>query len=313
MRGNRTQAVVGTAVALAAALAACASDFEKQSLVTRLRVLAVQAEPAELLLADGGPLPATTLTALAVEPGGAPITTRFALCLFDPTSGLPSADLDCPGDAGYTLPDAGPTGARLDLADPGLQAKVLPLLLGADGGTDGGADGGVGALLEGGLPVLVGFTAEAPAGGNADGGPAASPGHAGQYLAGLATVTLRSAGGRPANQNPALRALLLDGAEIAADGSTTVAAGRTVTLDPRAADGAKEATADGPEKLNFSFFATAGDLAALRSADTTATGQPGITTVDWTAPVAPGMVRFWVVIRDGRGGVGWLERSVRVQ
>lgn len=301
--------MAGTALALAAALAACASDFEKQSKVSRLRVLAVQAEPAELLLAADGPLPATTLTALAVEPGGAPVTTRFALCLFDPASGLPSADLDCPGDAGYTLPDAGPVSARLDLADPGLQAKVLPLLLGADGGTGGGA----GALLEGGLPVLVGFTAEAPAGGNADGGPAPSPGHAGQYLAGLTTVTLRSAGSRPANQNPALRALLLDGAEIAADGSSTVAAGRTVTLDPRAADGAKEATADGPEKLNFSFFATAGDLAALRSADTTATGQPGLTTVDWTAPATPGSVRFWVVIRDGRGGAGWLERSVRVQ
>ena len=68
----------------------------------------------------------------------------------------------------------------------------------------------------------------------------------------------------------------------------------------------------GAERLNYSFFATAGTLSELRSADATSTGQPRATTVDYTAPGTPGPVRLWVVVRDGRGGVGWLERRLQI-
>jgi hypothetical protein len=34
--------------------------------------------------------------------------------------------------------------------------------------------------------------------------------------------------------------------------------------------------------------------------------------VEWTAPPIPGPVRFWVVVRDDRGGAGWLIRDVQV-
>ena len=43
----------------------------------------------------------------------------------------------------------------------------------------------------------------------------------------------------------------------------------------------------GAERLNYSFFATAGTLSELRSADATSTGQPRATTVDYTAPGTP--------------------------
>ena len=67
------------------------------------------------------------------------------------------------------------------------------------------------------------------------------------------------------------------------------------------------------EKLNFSFYATAGEVGQLRSADTTATGQPGLASVDYTVPLAAAApVRLWLVVRDGRGGVGWLERRFTV-
>jgi hypothetical protein len=35
--------------------------------------------------------------------------------------------------------------------------------------------------------------------------------------------------------------------------------------------------------------------------------------VNWTAPASKQAVRLWVVVRDGRGGTGWIEREAPVQ
>jgi hypothetical protein len=35
--------------------------------------------------------------------------------------------------------------------------------------------------------------------------------------------------------------------------------------------------------------------------------------VDWTAPANAQPVTLWVVVRDGRGGTGWIEREVLVK
>jgi hypothetical protein len=75
----------------------------------------------------------------------------------------------------------------------------------------------------------------------------------------------------------------------------------------------KPVQASGSDPLNFSFFATDGDVASLRSADQTATGEPVDPSIDYTAPAAPGEVHFWVVVRDGNGGVGWLSRTAQVR
>lgn len=310
---SRPRGLLAIAAALGAiaAGAACSSDFVKQSQVEQLRVLGVQADPAELIL-DGGTLPKTTFTALAVEPSGAPITTQFAVCLIDTASGLPPANLDCPGDAGYTLPDAGAYGATLDLADPKLQAAALPFFV-SDGGPSN-VDGGLQAALAQGVPLVVGFLALAPPGGNPDGGPPATTGYATQRLQGIATITLRTQDDKnPLNHNPALHAISLDGVAIAADGSTTVKVNHVAKLEPVPESDAKEETPDaGLEKLTYSFFATAGDLDALRTTDTTATGQAADTSNQWTAPATPQTVQLWIVVRDGRNGTGWITRSVTV-
>jgi hypothetical protein len=305
------------ACACAAALlaAGCASDFEKQSQVTKLRVLGVQAEPAELLLTPDGGLPKTTLTAFAIEPSGAVITTRMAICL-QQGGGVAAADLACPGDEGIDLPDAGPLAAELNLADPNLKAAAAVFL--AAGSADGGADGGLEALLAQGVPLLYGFELRAPPGGNPDGGPPPTAGFDVQRLIGLGTVNLRTAPtGTVPNRNPRLRAVSANGVELRADGTSTLKAGVKVTLLPLPESDAKEPTATtkaGVESLNYSFFATDGEIDSLRSADTTATGQPGLSDVDYTPPALapPEPVRLWVVVRDGRGGVGWLERRYTV-
>jgi hypothetical protein len=288
---------------LALASAACASDLEKQSEVVKLRVLAIRADPAELVVTDGGVPPRATFTALAVEPSGAPASVRFALCTDqNPT---PSSTLDCPGTQGVNLPPAGATSAVLDLGDP----RFLPVLSASvDGGTP---DAGV---LHEGVPVVIGFEATAPANTGPDGGPSGADGGPLQIVRGFTTIVVHD-DSRPANRNPELAALRIGpdgGIDLAADGGTGVPVDSVQRLTPLPAPDAKEPTADGPEKLGYSFFTTAGSLSSLRSTDTTATGESADTFVDWTTPAAPGPVTLWIVVRDGRGGTGFLERSVSV-
>jgi hypothetical protein len=264
-------------LALAVLCAGCPAGLEEQQHVGKLRVLGVRADPAELiLLPDAGP-PATTLTALAVDPSGAAVSVRFALCM--DLSGVPSATLPCPGSAGIDLADAGPLSARLDLSDPRILAFAASVQL------DGGAldAGGIAKSLDQGVPLLVGFDATAAA----------------EDLSGFATITLRTDLRGPADVNPELVRLDIDGG---------VHPGSTVRLTP------VTAPKDDPSKrYGFSFFATAGEISSLRSTDTTASGDPAPIWVDFTLPGTAGPVRLWVVVRDGRGGTAWLERALTVR
>ena len=66
------------------------------------------------------------------------------------------------------------------------------------------------------------------------------------------------------------------------------------------------------ESLQLSHFATAGDLA--RAFETIAWDSDELTRqVSWTAPKAAGLVRFWLVLRDFRGGSAFVERAVCVE
>jgi len=285
------------------ACAACATDLEKQSEVVKLRVLAVRADPAELVFSDGGVPPRATFTALVVEPSGAAASVRFALCADQ--NPAPSPTLDCPGTQGVDLPATGPASAVFDLGDP----RFLPVLSAAvDGGTP---DAGI---LQEGVPVVIGFEATAPAHTEADGGPGGADGGPLQIVRGYTTIVVHD-DSRPANRNPELVALRIGpdgGIDLAADGSNAVPANSVQRLTPVPAPDAKEPTAAGPEKLGYSFFATTGSLSSLRSTDTTTTGEAADTFVDWTTPAAPAPSTLWVVVRDGRGGTGWLERNVSI-
>jgi hypothetical protein len=261
-------------------LAACPSNLEEQSRVSKLRVLAVRAEPAELVLTADGGVPATTLTALAVTPDDAGISVLFALC--KEITGAPSPTLPCPGDAGIELPNAGPLSARLDLSDPNIVAFASGAQL--DGGSFD-AGGGIAQALDEGVPLLIGFTARTGA----------------ERLDGFSTVTLRSDKRGPPDTNPELTDVMIgDGGPVGVK--------EVVRLQPVTAP--KD---DPSKKYVFSFFATGGEISSLRSTDTTATGESVETWVEWTAPDTPLPVRFWVVLRDDRAGVAWLEKAAPVR
>lgn len=253
--------------------AACPSGLEEQSHISKLRVLGVHADPVELLLTPDAGLPATTLSAIAASPDGGAPTVKFALCT--QISSAPDPSLDCPGDAGIDLPAVDALSARLDLSDPRIVAFAAGARL--DGGSFDA--GGLAAALDDGVPLLIGFSA-------------------GDELRGFDTLTLRTGAHGPADVNPQLLDLLLQG---------DPAAGAKVRLQP--VTGAKD---DPSKRYLFSFFATAGSISTLHSTDTTSTGESAPTWVDWTAPATPQQVQLWVVLRDGRGGIDWLTRVVQV-
>jgi hypothetical protein len=260
---------------LALLLAACPTDLERQSHISKLRVLAVRAEPPELVLNPSGPLPATTLTALAVEPSGALISMRFALCTR--LGDAPPADLPCPGEAGLDLPDAGALAARLDLADP----RIVALASQIDAGV-------VLPSLADGIPLVVGFGAVAGV----------------QELKGFSFITLRTNQHGPAKGNPSLTALQIGDSD---SGTLQIPTRTTVRLQPLASKD------DPTRRYGYSFFATAGEISSLRSTDTTGSGEEAPTWVEWTTPLEPQTVHLWVVLRDGRGGTDWRARVVQVR
>jgi hypothetical protein len=182
----------------------------------------------------------------------------------------PPPDLDCPGDAGIDLPNTGPDSARLDLNDPRLIAFA------------GSQQGNLG-LLDQGIPLIIGFKATAGA----------------ETLTGFDSVNLRSTKNGPADANPPLLDLQIG------DGGVPLPEGLVARLQP--VTGAKD---DPTKKYLFSFYATAGSISSLHSTDVTATGQAAETWVDWTTPSLPGTTQLWVTLRDGRGGVAFVSRTV---
>lgn len=270
----------------AAALAAgCDNPFPPGSLVERLRVLGVRAEPPEVGL-DGE----VELSALVADPRGAgrPLVFEWAVCLSELS--YQAADIDCPGADGYALPGSGDT-ARLSV--PALvEFAAANLPAGSFG------DPSVWEDLKW-FPLIVGLRARA----------------GGETVRAIKRVRLRLATEEPPNANPRLMSLLLD--EVEAVPPVRVPAGTVVSLQARIDPASRERyrrqgeTEERIEDVVFAWFATGGEFEgdySVLSGD----GTSGFDRIDWTAPQDPGEVRMWVVARDGRYGEDWLERTIEV-
>jgi hypothetical protein len=76
-------------------------------------------------------------------------------------------------------------------------------------------------------------------------------------------------------------------------------------------DVATETVKDRRESLRVSWYATAGEF----SADSTGRGEDELesfTENTWTSPVGAGPAKFWVVLRDSRGGVDFRALDAQV-
>jgi hypothetical protein len=277
--------------------AVCGPSVVPQSEIHTTRMLAVRADPPELLLlGDAGTVPPPVhFSSLAVtSDGGTPLVT-FALCL----SGDPfSPTFQCPGSDGIDLPDD-----TLDLNSP----TFAPLLGALDGGF------GCAQLPPNGLPqtepgvvqVAVGFLATSGTG-------------PGESERGVYRLGVRCAG-RP-NHNPELLAVTVpDGGSVE---GATFPPEQEIQLTPRIPDSGPDSawpsigidggietysSFDGGvayENLNYSWYASVPEMIYFRSREPT---PPDSSETAYTRfkGHAAGSVTFYVVLRDGRGGTDW--------
>jgi hypothetical protein len=274
------------------ALAACEPPVVDQSQLLTTRVLAIRADPPELVVpADGGLPPPVHFTVLAFAPNGATPTVTLALCL----SGNPYvAGFPCPGADGITLVDD-----TLDVADPAIAALLGTL----DGGLP---DAGLPQTEPGVLQVAIGYFATT-------GGTEAGASEEGVYR-----LSVRFSGNP--NHNPQLLSVAVpDGGPLE---DALLPLGQDVDFTPQIPTGGEDPgfpsvgvdggietypSLDGGilyENLNYSWYATLPTVNDFRSREPTPADTVETAYSQYNGSSA-GTVTFYVVLRDGRGGTDW--------
>jgi hypothetical protein len=297
------------------ALAGCSSDFAPYSSLDQLRILAIAAEPATPMAGE-----IATFSALTYAPVGESPTLHWSWCpvaaaasdnyacpldqaaaelLFAPyldaSAGLPSLDLGYATTAALANPF--PTQALANLCATGLASPILSRGLDCDGG----------------YPITVVL----------DTNTASASLRAG--------FVLRLPASDPAeiNHNPSLAGLQLASLPLLEPLSAVrIAPGATVDLRAGVPATAAELRSIPPseglpgqrlERLTMSWFASAGEVDKARTSFI-----DGVATLDemasnrFTAPKVEswpgdGLVTIAAVLRDDRGGAGWLVRQVLLE
>jgi hypothetical protein len=322
---------LGQAMIAAALVAGCTPDFDDVWKVKDLRILAIQADPPEVLARTSDLMAVTTIppvsvTTLVVDPRMGPGDARdWSLTACTPEEktcddafrrvvvGAGRTPLD-QIEATFTLtPDLlqaaiqqdtlkgfGGVPVHLDLKiwDPELAQPVQAIKRLVYGVSD--------------FPVQV-PPAEGTLGGDCGGGAACDDGLA---CEGDQCV-------RVPNQNPALEKITADGKPIPGS-DWEVPAGEEVKLLPAAREGDDEpywvntftgGTRRLDEYVSYAFFVTSGKLK-----NATTGGPPTVfakkksvedLTSTWT-PLETGDATVWVIVRDDRGGVSWSSYQARV-
>jgi len=297
----------------AALLSACVPDIgDDTSLVSGARVLAIAADPPEV--GEGDAVNLSALVASEAESGDA--VSYFSCRARKPLSELGPVAPSCLSGSGDTLVALGSGASVSSAIDRGACSVFGPRRPSAEPGQPAGraadpdATGGfyqpVMAELPGQLAVLGGVRLDC-------GLPSADREQVIEYnqrhrinqnpridrleaLRGETWTEIVPAGAPPRIGVGERLALRVHWAECAADERCT-GAETYVMYDTEAT-----ALVDRTETLLATWYATAGDFDAPR---TEATGPAPETENAWSAPAEPGPVRLWVVLRDGRGGVGY--------
>ena len=300
MRAPRREFLAGCCATLAL-VSGCTPDFDEVWDVSDLRVLAVRADPPEVLvpiasLADiPERAPPVRIEALVVDP-------RAPDAEFDWTASVCSAEEDLCADAKVKPKEIQRGRSRLDQIAFEFVAD-RELILAAREADPFGGFGGIPILLElviddGELPVTA--------------------------VKRLVYGAVDPPGKRP-NQNPSLARIKRDDAVIDTD-LGQLDPEQELTLLPEPTPETKEKylvrtfeleARELEEFISYSFFTTGGTLSHARTG-----GKPSTfvtnkkvddVTSDFTAPTASGPGKLWIVIRDDRGGVDWRELAFEVR
>jgi hypothetical protein len=280
---NKTMIALG---ALLSMTTACSDDFDPSSLVTKTRVLAVQADTPFAL-----PGQEVHLRALAYDPEGRSLSWGWGQC-----AALEStAAVDCLRQSSFSELEIGAdlTTHTMTLQDTG--ASYAGVVVIACPGT-----------LEAGTTQTIPIVCR-------DASGKALP--LSEFEIGLKRIYLRDSS---LNANPQLDGLTFEGAPWTED---TVPTARCKKADCSEyadqeivvrADGASEQSVDSEglpirEQSVIQFYATGGEFD-----DDVKLASAGDTKWHAKPEDAGKRLRFWFVVRDDRGGVSWIERALQV-
>jgi len=281
-------------VLLAALGAACTPDFDPIWLVKDLRVLALRADPPEVLVPQGvTTFPLVRITGLVADPRAPEALVDWTLLA------CTAEEINCEAaQLSLTVVDKKQT--RLDQIETEftLGAALYRAARDAD-------------LLKGfgGVPVMVEL--QVHRGESAD------------------RAIKRVVYGNPVpaektpNSNPSLDSVAADGKPVAEP--WVVSAGQQVKILPQSPPSDKEsylvATYTGGQRqlteyLDYAFFVSGGQLT---NAATGGEPNPFVTdkrvddlSTEWTPGADAARATLWVVVRDDRGGAGWVALTAQV-
>jgi hypothetical protein len=262
---------------LVMALAACSDDADPpSSLITRPRLLAMQAEPPA-----GPPDTVVTLTALVVNGDGTRAAPSIAWRVCSPWIVVQDPDRDCVGDAALPLTTEPDGSAVLDLAVAAahFDATGVPAPTGCDV-----------------VPVMTVATTEI----------------GGLRLVARKEVRVRA----ELRRNPGIARLTFDGvdAERFVPGREyTMAAAPVAELEDRrcADDGETERPF---EDVRFHVYVDAGELSNPHlDVEYEDDGTQVVEMETYTAPDRRDPVDMWIVAIDGDGGTAWQHRVLQPQ
>jgi len=272
-------------------LAGCEGPFAPQTLVERLRILGIQAEPPE-----SGPFDEITLNALVADPQGAgrQMECSWGVCLID--LGYAAKDIACPGPDSYML-EGDCSSARLYmpdlvewLAEQGYGPPDLPEEIPEE-------------YQQEDPPLFVGLEVLAGS----------------ERTSGIKRVTINLSGQEP-NINPVLLGVEMDGQPLG-EQPVSLPFGSQISLAPIVDESSRQTyrregeDEDLLEDFLFSWFSTAGEFSERRTILDVDSHGERLDINEWTLDgeyTLPGPVTLWIIVRDGRFGTAWQEFSFEV-
>jgi hypothetical protein len=280
-------------VFLALTAGSCGGQFAHITLVERLRILGIRADPPEI-----GVFGEVELSALIADPGGEgrPLSCTWAVCLFE--LGSVATDLSCPGPDSFYLPgDCDSAILRMTELAAWLAEQGYPIddIDPQDPPTD---------MEE--LPLIVGLLVRA----------------GDDQTNGFKRIGLRLVDkDEEFNLNPLLVGVTIGGIHWSpGDAPVEVVADQKVLVVPEADESTRQIYQredDEEERLEdfmFSWFTTSGEFLFRRTLLEIDSHGQRLDTNTWKLPpdVLVPENTLWLVVRDGRYGTDWIEVPVNI-